>query len=407
MATMSSFSYQYPMERVLYSLHHQICTAALRHTSFRARNRLEKTVLLVAVCAFGALWLAHVSLVHRGSSRSSIPITCLPSIEGFRVEADVAHLLLAPDGTGSAAWMLDKDDFVAEACQAPTGRILFSYSNIKGYLLLSKEIRQQRGLQVQYIAVAGDDVRCFGEPFLQTLVAHVGADTVMLNWLSAVYRTGFVYNPRTEEMMELVADSGEDDYRQQVLAKLAVVLKTSFLFFITTTLVSFTLRETQSRMLDFTHQLQAHVRAQRSVVQLVTQHLMENLVFVPIMVGMIFFLIEFYRGDKFLAFMVVTLVWLCEVFSVIRCVWHAPWAFFVHGRSHLPSLPQSAIITRHSLLSTHLLSAIFALSLLSLLLSLWLFLHGLGLDCVLHDTLDALLLASLRIARLCTWSRQC
>jgi hypothetical protein len=71
-------------------------------------------------------------------------------------------------------------------------------------------------------------------------------------------------------------------------------------------------------MLDFTHQLQAHVRSRRSVVHIVTTHIAENLVFVPIMVGMMFFLIEFYRGDRFLAFMVLTIVWLCEVFSVIR-----------------------------------------------------------------------------------------
>lgn len=105
---------------------------------------------------------------------------------------------------------------------------------------------------------------------------------------------------------------------RRLSSKLAVVLKTSFLFFILTTLVSFTLRETQERMLGFTHQLQAHVRSRRSVVNIVTMHIAENLVFVPIMVGMIFFLIEFYRGDKILAFMVLSLVWLCEVFSVIR-----------------------------------------------------------------------------------------
>ncbi len=51
---------------------------------------------------------------------------------------------------------------------------------------------------------------------------------------------------------------------------------------------------------------------------LIVRHVLENLVFVPIMVGMIFFLIEFYGGDKFLAFSVLSMVWLCEVFSAIR-----------------------------------------------------------------------------------------
>jgi hypothetical protein len=35
------------------------------------------------------------------------------------------------------------------------------------------------------------------------------------------------------------------------------------------------------------------------------------------MVGMIFFLIEFYGGDKFLAFTVLSVVWVAEVFSAI------------------------------------------------------------------------------------------
>ena len=42
--------------------------------------------------------------------------------------------------------------------------------------------------------------------------------------------------------------------------KLGVLLTTLFLFFITTTLVSFTLRETQERMLKFTFLLQVKGR---------------------------------------------------------------------------------------------------------------------------------------------------
>ncbi|KAL7568112.1 hypothetical protein ACA910_019510 [Epithemia clementina (nom. ined.)] len=111
-------------------------------------------------------------------------------------------------------------------------------------------------------------------------------------------------------------------------SKLSMVLKTCFLYFITTTLVSFTLRETQERMLDFTQQLQFQVRHRRPIVPLVTRHLVDNLVFVPIMVGMIFFLIEFYNGDKILAFWVLTLVWFVEVFSVVSVRTYSSRQFF-------------------------------------------------------------------------------
>jgi hypothetical protein len=70
-------------------------------------------------------------------------------------------------------------------------------------------------------------------------------------------------------------------------------------------------------MLEFTFQLQSRVRANLPLGSLILDHVLENLVFVPIMVGMIFFLIEFYGDDKFLAFMVLSMVWICEVYSAI------------------------------------------------------------------------------------------
>lgn len=102
--------------------------------------------------------------------------------------------------------------------------------------------------------------------------------------------------------------------------KFLVLLSTLLIFFLTTSLVSFTFQETQDRMLEFTLQLQTRVRARMPLGSLILGHVLENLVFVPIMVGMIFFLIEFYGGDKFLAFMVLSMVWVCEVFSAIRYV---------------------------------------------------------------------------------------
>jgi hypothetical protein len=92
-----------------------------------------------------------------------------------------------------------------------------------------------------------------------------------------------------------------------LMFKLAVFLSTLFIFFLTTSLVSFTFQETQDRMLEFTLQLQTHVRARLPLGGLIVRHILENVVFVPVMVGMIFFLIEFYEGDKFLAFMVLTI----------------------------------------------------------------------------------------------------
>jgi hypothetical protein len=100
------------------------------------------------------------------------------------------------------------------------------------------------------------------------------------------------------------------------LYKIGIVATTLFLLFITTTLVHHTLRETQGMMLQFTVDLQRRIEQQRPYHTLVINHAVNSLVFVPVMVGMLFFLCEFFN-DQLLAFMLLALVWVCELFSVI------------------------------------------------------------------------------------------
>lgn len=57
------------------------------------------------------------------------------------------------------------------------------------------------------------------------------------------------------------------------------------MYFVLTTLVAFTLRESQLKMLKFTMLLHVHVQHQRSIYQLVTSHITETLIFVPVIVG--------------------------------------------------------------------------------------------------------------------------
>ena len=101
-----------------------------------------------------------------------------------------------------------------------------------------------------------------------------------------------------------------------VVFKTGVLLTTLFLFFTTSTLVSFTLRETQQKMLGFTYLLHRHVRNRQPFGVLVAAHVMESLMFVPVMIGMLFFLFEFYK-DQLLAFLVLVLVWQCELFAAV------------------------------------------------------------------------------------------
>ena len=101
-----------------------------------------------------------------------------------------------------------------------------------------------------------------------------------------------------------------------IIFKLGLLLTSLFLFFTSTTLVHFTLRETQERMLKFTFLLQHQIRNRIPYATLVLQHLIETIVFVPVFVGVLFFFVEFY-ADRVLAFMVISLVWLSEVYCII------------------------------------------------------------------------------------------
>ena len=108
-------------------------------------------------------------------------------------------------------------------------------------------------------------------------------------------------------------------HHNYLVFKTGVLLSTLFLFFLTTTLVSFTLRETQDRMFIFTLELTSSIRRSRPYGSLIVAHVVENMVFVPIMIGTIFFLMDCFYGDnQFLAFVVLSGVWVCEVFLVVR-----------------------------------------------------------------------------------------
>lgn len=362
------------MERVLYNLHSNVCSIGLRRTNSKARSLAEHSLLVIALCGFGVLVISHISFVHRPSKpatsflekRKSIPIQCLSSIEGFQKHADVTHVLLWDEDESKAFSLQNDNDSLlsldchnatssdsivsskdARTCSDETGvcpapssslpcpsvplqqDVILSYSPIRGFLFLPLSTSLQHNVSTQYVFISKTDVKCFGEPFLQFLVHHIlGVETVAFHWLLAhsSNHTGYVYNPKTRQLIDLNASGNYSLWkttnssktgRHALLFKAGVILTSVFLFFITTTLVSFTLRETQDRMLHFTFQLQMYVEQERRLGSLITTHVVENLVFVPIMVGVMFFLIEFYGGDKLLAFMVMSIVWVCEVFSIV------------------------------------------------------------------------------------------
>ena len=265
-----------------------------------------------------------------------------------------------------------------------TPQMIYSYTHAQGLLHLSPALQHSHNITTQFIQVSTTNPYCFGDAFIRRIILNlVGADTVVLNWIlglqHAKSKPRYVYHWKTKKDLDLdvfdrdhYAFSGKsnDVERSYVLSnfrllsflstgklaatmknvyrflsflsfKLLVLLSTLLIFFLTTSLVSFTFQETQDRMLDFTFQLQNRVRLRQPLGGLIAGHVLENLVFVPIMVGTVFFLIEFYNDDKFLAFSILSMVWICEVFSAIRYFtrrWLAPKGLENHLSSHTLAL---------------------------------------------------------------------
>ncbi|KAJ9687435.1 hypothetical protein PVL29_016071 [Vitis rotundifolia] len=196
----------------------------------------------------------------------------------------------------------------------------YLYTMEKGYFLLPEEAKSRHNIRTVNISISAHH-SCFGNRWQQLLINRfVGYDTILINSLLNTPGQGYLYNYQTKEFYNLSYASelpeGSARFGDYLVTKCGVLMMSLFVFFTTTMSVSFTLRETQTRMLKFTVQLQHHARHRLPTFQLIFVHVIESLVFVPIMIGILFFLFEFY-DDQLLAFMVLILVWLCELFTLI------------------------------------------------------------------------------------------
>eukprot|EP00850_Spirogloea_muscicola_P010271 SM000060S19603 [mRNA] locus=s60:29067:34348:- [translate_table: standard] len=209
-----------------------------------------------------------------------------------------------------------------EYLRSSLGDPTYIYSIEKGYLMLSEGAKVRHGVRTANISISADD-SCFGNRRWQRLLVDnlVGYDTILMNSILHLGGRGFLYNVQTKALYNLnyapvlrgVASSEPEDIYK---FKCGVLITSLIIFFTTTMSVSFTLRETQARMLKFTVHLQHHARHRLPTFRLIFAHVVESLVFVPIMIGILFFLFEFF-DDSLLAFMILTLVWLCELFTMI------------------------------------------------------------------------------------------
>lgn len=256
---------------------------------------------------YGATWLARVGEVARRFARfwRNAGRDWL-----FSNAKDGSHAFSQKDHA-SVGWSEEGSDGFEP---------VYLYSVERGYLLLPEDAKAQHNVRTINMSMSARNP-CFGNRWQQLLInSLVGYDTILMNSLLEARGEGFLYNFQTKELYGLnhprEAKAASSSLQGYIISKCGVLIMSLFVFFTTTMSVSFTLRETQARMLKFTVQLQYHARHRLPTFRLIFVHVIESLVFVPIMIGILFFLFEFYE-DQLLAFMVLTLVWLCELFTMI------------------------------------------------------------------------------------------
>lgn len=296
------------MEQVSFKLHSRMSSSIVRRTSYRSRLILEQSLLFVAVTTFCVVNISHVAFCRR-KGWDSIPRRCLRSFPSFHSDWEVLSVRVIGEE-----------------------KALFSYSSTKGYLYLDEETRSRLGVSEEILSVSPRSPVCFGDALLRRLIVpYVDSEAIALNWLAGAMeeRGGWVYHIPSGRMLSL-----ETPKPSYCLVKLGAVLTSLFLFFVTTTLVRFTLLQTQANMLRFAVSLHYSVTNQRPFAKLILSHVLHSCVFIPIMLGTQFFL-GYYFHDNVLAFFVLTIVWMCEVYKVLSMrtlltQYFFPKAFFLY-----------------------------------------------------------------------------
>ncbi|KAL5156970.1 Membralin-like protein [Glycine soja] len=260
-----------------------------------------KETLKAAIIHFGKKWYRRISFIWRHTMQIIGSFQKLWNIAGVHLNLDIPkwmHILRLDRLNTNAVQWLNKKGKLFE----PT----YLYTMEKGYFLLPESAKSHHNIRTVNVSISAWH-SCFGNRWQQLLINRfVGYDTILINSLLSSPGQGYLYNYQTKEFYNLSyaqeVPEGPARFGDYLVTKCGVLMMSLFVFFTTTMSVSFTLRETQTRMLKFTVQLQHHARHRLPTFQLIFVHVIESLVFVPIMIGILFFLFEFY-DDQLLAFM--------------------------------------------------------------------------------------------------------
>ncbi|XP_065629140.1 membralin-like protein At1g60995, partial [Quercus suber] len=204
-----------------------------------------------AVFHFGKKWYKRLLFIWRHAVQLIRSFWKLWNLAGINLNIDIPKWLriLHLDRLNSyAVHSLEKRIKAFE----PT----YIYTMEKGYFLLPEEARSRHNIRTVNISISARH-SCFGNRWQQLLINRiVGYDTILMNSILTSTGQGYLYNYQTKEFYNLsyaqLPPEGPAGFGDYLVTKCGVLMMSLFVFFTTTMSVSFTLRETQTRMLKFT-----------------------------------------------------------------------------------------------------------------------------------------------------------
>ncbi|KAF2293813.1 hypothetical protein GH714_004977 [Hevea brasiliensis] len=235
-----------------------------------------KETFKAAIIHFGKKWHGRLSFIWRHAVQIIRSFQKLWNITGIHLNLDVPKwmriLYLDRLNTYAVQW-LEKKSKAFE----PT----YLYTMEKGYFLLPEDAKSRHNIRTVNITISARHP-CFGnrlgacmstQKVTENSMSERGANThvIFIIFKKEFYNLSYPQQP----------PEGPAKFGDYLVTKCGVLMMSLFVFFTTTMSVSFTLRETQTRMLKFTVQLQHHARHQLPTFQLIFVHVIESLVFVP------------------------------------------------------------------------------------------------------------------------------
>ncbi|TMW64589.1 hypothetical protein Poli38472_011469 [Pythium oligandrum] len=324
------------LERSYFRLYVHMMRYVQQISSQKMLHYFEVGVFVVALHLVGLLAVLHLSFVSAEGTNA-----CLSSLIPPHIRPDGVHLMrlqIVPD----AACVLHGIEPLTGACSQ--GRSFsppiasYMFASERGYLSFftkpppatsSPLLRLENILTVQ---ISRSDAACFGlrwedvfGPLVTEVIEYVvGYDTIMMNHMRKwrAVETGAILNEATSVVYEM--DHGfatrprpNATWIERIAFKVHVLYLCVSLFFVCIALLSFVMKETQLRCLRLTDVVVNRLPVSNDdVTTLVISYFMQSLVLVPVVLGMLFFLLEVYR-DHVLAFGVLIILSYGEAFSIL------------------------------------------------------------------------------------------